>query len=119
MNVAPLIAKLTPRALINGRAKAFGLLGGLVLAGAVAGLATPAASAQQFGVAVQFGGPRYVVPPVYRPYANGYYGPAYVAPRSGYPSGYWEHQRAEAWRAHAYWEHNRESYGRPLPYRGW
>ena len=123
MKLANLIAKLTPRKLFNGRAQALGLLGGLVLAGAAATVAAPAASAQQFGVGVQIGGPRYVAPPAYRPYPGGYYGPAYVAPRYGfgygYAPGYWEHQHAEQWRAHEYWEHNHGPYGRPVPYRGW
>ena len=126
MKSANLFAKGTATTLRNGKAKVFGLISGLMLAGAALTLATPAAGAQQFGVAVQFGGPRYVAPaPRFYPqyagsYAPGYYGPAYVAPAPayGYGPGYVERERIEPWRAHEYWEHHRE-YGRPVPYRGW
>ncbi len=121
MKAANLSAKGSAYTLFNGKARALGLLGGLMLAGAAATLATPAAEAQQFGVAVQFGGPRYVAPsPYYRPYASGYYGPAYPAPVYGYGPGYIERERIEhieQWRAHEYWEHHRDFYGRPD--RGW
>lgn len=118
MKPVHLFAKGTATTLRNGKAKALGLLGGLMLAGAAMTLAAPTASAQQFGVAVQFGGPRYVAPAprIYRPYAPGYYGPAYVAPAPVYGVGY---AHADGWRAHEYWEQHRELYGRPVPYRGW
>ncbi len=119
MKLANLSAKGATHTLFNGRAKFLGLLGGLVLAGAAAGVAAPAADAQQFGVAVHFGGPRYVAPPVYRPYGYSAYGPAYVAPPYGYGPGYWDHQRLEQWRTHEYWDRRHEGYGRPVPYRGW
>ncbi len=124
MKLADLFAKDTPNSLFNGRMKALGLLGGLALAGATL-LATPAAGAQQFGVAVQFGGPRYVAPaPRYiRPYAPGYtpgyVTPAYGAPVYGYDPGYVEREHINQWRAHEYWEHHRDFGGRPVPYRGW
>lgn len=120
MKAANLFAKGTATAFFNGKAKALGLLGGLMLAGAAATFAAPAAGAQQFGFGVQFGGPRYVAPAprIYRPYAPGYYGPAYVAPAPvygyGYGPGYVAH--VDGWRAYGYPEHHRE-YGRP--YRGW
>lgn len=129
MKLANLFAKGTATTLRNGKAKALGLLGGLILAGAAVAVTAPSASAQQFGIAVQFGGPRYVAPAprIYRPYAPGYYGPAYVAPapaygyEAGYGPGYGPGYvgRVDGWRAHEYWEHHRGSYGRPVPYRGW
>ena len=124
MKPANLFAKGTATALFNGKQKALGLLGGLMLAGLAATLATPAASAQQFGVGIHFGGSRYAAPAprIYRPYAPGYDGPAYVAPapmyRFGYGPGSLERERVEQWRAHEYWEH-RDFGGRPVPYRGW
>ncbi len=100
------------------------VLGGLALAGAALAMGTPAAQAQQFGVEVQFGGPRYVAPaPVYQTYA-----PAYVEPGYGYRPDPWEERRAEAWRVqqwraqeyrehefreHEEWERRHEFYGRP------
>ena len=109
MKLSTLTAKLT-----CGKAKVLGVVGGLALAGAVLTAATPAAQAQQFGVGIQFGGPRYVEAPrpVYRPYG---YAPVY----NGYAPGYWEHRRIEQWRAHEYWEHHREFPGRPGFYRGY
>ncbi len=117
MKLSNLFAKLT-----FGNTKALTMLGGLAIAAAAMAAAAPAAQAQQFGIGVQFGGPRYVAPqpqPVYRAYAPGYYAPSY-----GYVAapGYWDHHRAEEWReheAHERWEHNHEFYGRPAPYRGY
>lgn len=111
MKLSNAVAKLT-----SGNIKVLSVLGGLALAGAAFTLAAPAASAQQFGIGVEIGGPRYVVPvapPVYRPY--GYYAPqpVYVAPR------YWDHGRVEAWRAHEDWDRDHVVYGRPAPYRGY
>ncbi len=79
----------------------FTVLGGLALAGAALTLAAPSAQAQEFGIGVQFGGPRYVAPaPAYRVYA-----PAYAAPGYGYAPGYWQERRAEDWREHEWREH--------------
>ncbi len=81
-------------------------LGGLALAGAALTLMAPAAQAQQFGVGVQFGGPRYVAPaPVYQTYA-----PAYEEPGYGYRRDPWEERRAEAWRAEQWREHAYRAY---------
>ena len=112
MKLSNVFAKLT-----FGKAKVLGTLGGLALAGAAMTMAAPAAKAQQFGVAVQFGGPRYVAsaPPVYRTYGYGY---GYYAPRYDHVGPeFWEHRRYEAWRAHEDWVRRHEGYGRP--YRGW
>lgn len=110
MKLSNLTAKLT-----CSKTRVRSMLGGLVLAGAALTMAAPVAQAQQFGIGVQFGGPRYVAPvPVYRGY-----GPAFYAPRFGYgyAPGYWQDRRAEEWRAHETWEHHRDFPGRPLPYR--
>ena len=112
MKLYNLLAKLT-----SPNHKALSVLGGLALVGAALTVAAPAASAQQIGFGVAFGGPRYVAPvPAYRPY-----GPAYVAPRLGYgyAPGYWDQRRAEEWRAHEDWARHHEFYGRPVPYRGY
>ena len=69
------------------KSKAFRVLAAATLAGAALA-AAPAAQAQHFGVAIQFGGPRYVAP----------------APVYGYGSGYYERERIEAIRRHEAWE---------------
>ncbi len=119
MKLSNVFAKLT-----FTKVAGLNMLGSLALAGAALTIMAPAAQAQQFGVAVQFGGPRYVAPaPVYQNYA-----PAYVEPGYGYRPDPWEARRAEAWRAqqwreheyrehefreHEEWEHRHEFYGRP------
>ena len=114
MKLSHVFAKLT------SSSKAMGLFGGLAVAAAAVTLAVPAAGAQQFGIGVRIGGPRYVVPapaPVYRAYGSAYvapYGaPAYVAPAPGY----WDHHRWEEQRAHDEWLRQHEFYGHP--YRGY
>lgn len=106
--------------LISSKTRVLSVVGGLALAGAALTTAAPAAGAQQFGIGVQIGGPRYVAPvppPVYRSFGSGFYAPhtayGYVAP------GYWDHRRAEEWRAHERWQHQREFYGRPEGFRGY
>ena len=105
MKLSSLFAKVT------STNRTLGTLGGLAITAAALTLLTPAANAQQFGIGVQFGGPRYVAPaPVYPTY-----GPAYVEPRYGYAPGYWQERRAEEWREHEwrerafrqheYWDH--------------
>ena len=96
MKLSTLFAKLTT---VNTRT--LSTLRGLAITAAALTLASPVAKAQQFGVGVQFGGPRYVAPaPVYPAY-----GPAYVAPRYGYAPGYWQERRAEEWRAQQWHDH--------------
>ncbi len=103
--------------------KTLTILGGLALAATALTAGAPPAQAQEFGIGVQFGGPRYVAPaPAY-----GVYGPAYAAPRYGYAPGYWGERRGEEWRAHEWreqaarehafreheeWEHRGGEYGR-------
>lgn len=71
------------------KSKAVRVLAAATLAGAALA-AVPAAQAQHFGVAIQFGGPRYVAPaPVY-----GY----------GYAPEYDQRERFEAIRRHEAWE---------------
>ena len=105
MKLLNVFAKLT-----TGSNRVLTMFGGMALAAAACTVAAPAAAAQQFGIGVQLGGPRYVAPaPVYGTYARGY-----VVPRYGYTPGYWEERRAEEWRArewhdhafrdHGYWE---------------
>ena len=75
MKLSNVFAKLT-----SSKTRALSVVGGLLLAGAALTTAAPAASAQQFGIGVQFGGPRYVAPfppPVYRGYGPGFYAPHY------------------------------------------
>lgn len=120
MKLSDVVAKLT-----FGKAREFfrgmKVLGGVAVAAFA--LAAPAAHAQAWGIGVQIGGPRYVVPgPAY-----GVYGPAYVEPRYGYAPGYWGERRAEQWRAEqwrerqfrerAEWERQRAFYGRGYGYR--
>ena len=95
MKLSNLFAKVT------STHRTLGTLGGLAITAAALTLLTPPAGAQQFGIGVQFGGPRYVAPaPVYP-----VYGPAYVQPRYGYAPGYWQERRAEEWREHQWREH--------------
>ena len=102
MKLSTLLAKLT-----STNARTLSALGGAAITAAALTLATPAASAQQFGIGVQFGGPRYVAPPpVYPNYA-----PAYPVARYGYAPGYWQERRAEAWRAHEWREHSFREHG--------
>ena len=112
MKLSTVFAKLT-----TGNTKVLTALGSLAIAGAVCTLAAPAANAQQFGIGVQFGGPRYVAPaPVY-----GGYAPAYVEPRYGYAPGYWQDRRAEEWRAHEWREREAREHAfrdRDYGYRG-
>ena len=110
MKLSHVVAKLT-----LGKRLVLGRLGGLALAGAALTAAAPSAAAQQFGVGVQIGGPRYVAPaPAYRAYGGGLYGP-----RTGYGEapGYWQHRRFAEWRAQEAWQRQREFRERPLPYR--
>ena len=106
MKLSTLSTKLT-----CGKTKVLGVIGGLAFAGAALAFATPAASAQQFGVAVQFGGPRYVVPaPVY---SSGYYGGGYYqgytyAPRYAYARPDWDDRRGGEWREHQEWREHEE-----------
>ena len=106
MKLPNVFAKLT-----TGSNKVLTIFGSLAIAAAIGTVAAPAAGAQQFGIGVQFGGPRYVTSaPVYGTYARGY-----VVPRYGYAPGYWQDRRVEEWRAqewrnrayrnHGYWEH--------------
>lgn len=102
MKLSQMVAKLT-----GGKAKVFGVFGGLALAGVAMTAAAPKADAQvAFGVRI--GGPRYyapapVAPRVYRPY--GYVEPAY--PAYGYvaPAYGWDRRPYEDWRAREYREH--------------
>ena len=76
MKLSDVTAKLTCM-----KGKAVRVLAASALAGAVLSAAAPAAQAQQFGIGVQFGGPRYYAPPpppprVYGGYVQGY-GPGY------------------------------------------
>ena len=94
MKLSIVFAKLT-----KGNTTVLSTFGGLAIAAAACTLAAPVASAQQFGIGVQFGGPRYVEPaPAYG------YAPAYLEPRYGYAPGYWADRRAEEWRAHQWRE---------------
>ena len=104
MKLSTLFAKLT-----SMNTRTLSTLGGLALTAAALTLATPAANAQQFGIGVQFGGPRYVTPATIYP-AYGY-SPANVAPRYGYAPGYWQERRAEEWRAHEWREHAFREHG--------
>ena len=115
MKLSNVFAELT-----SSKTRVLSVAGGLALAGAMLTAAAPAADAQQFGIGVQFGGPRYVAPvppPVYRGYPAGVYAPrneyGYVAP------GYWDHRRFDDWRSREGWADHREFYGRPVPYRGY
>ncbi len=102
MKLSQTIAKLT-----GGRAKVFGMLGGLALAGVVMTAAAPKADAQvAFGVRI--GGPRYyapapVPPPVYRSY--GYVAPAYSGYGYAAPAYGWDRRPEVEWRTHEYGEH--------------
>ena len=118
MKLSNVFAKLT-----SSKNSVLSVAGGLALAAAAVTITVPTASAQQFGIGVQIGSPRYVAPlppPVYRGYGPGFYGSGFYGPRFGYVApGYWEHRRFEDWRARAVWGHRSGFYGHPVPYRGY
>jgi uncharacterized membrane protein len=72
--------------------RTIGLLAAATLAGAVLTAAAPAAQAEQFGVGIRIGGPRYFAPvPPPR---------VYVAPPYGYPLYGYGWRPREEWRLH-------------------
>ena len=91
-----------------GKATGLKLLAGVAVTALA--LAAPGAHAQQWGVGVEIGGPRYVAPAPAYGYAAPAYGYAaqgygYAAPAYGYGHGYWQERRAEEWRAEQWREH--------------
>jgi hypothetical protein len=70
------------------KSNAVRVLAAATLAGAFLAAAAPAAQAEQFGIGVRIGGPRYFVPP---PPPPRFYGPVY---------GYYGWRAHEDWRFH-------------------